>query len=144
MITDDQQLIRDSLKFLLERIPDVKEVLTAENGQVAIEILKENELDVIVMDLNMPIVNGIDAITEIRKFNQKVKILVLTSLLDDTLIQKALDQGANAYLLKNTSPENLITVIKKILTGEKVLDQTIAQNEEIHDIPSPSHSVAYI
>jgi DNA-binding NarL/FixJ family response regulator len=136
MVTDDQPIIRDGLKYLLERMSDCEEVLLAENGFEAIDILKENKIDVIIMDLNMPKLNGIDAITEIRQFNDTVKILVLTSNTDKPLIKKAFLAGANGYLLKNTSPENLINAIQKISQNIEILDQNLDPHADDFIAPS--------
>jgi DNA-binding NarL/FixJ family response regulator len=121
MAVDDHALFRRGLISLLEEMPEFFVTGEASNGQEALERIEEAQPDVLLLDINMPVMDGIQAIEAIRKVRPEQKILMLTiSQNDDDLID-AIVAGANGYLLKNTEPEVLRSTIQQIYDGHAVL-----------------------
>jgi YesN/AraC family two-component response regulator len=105
LLVDDQSLIRQGLRALLELEADLEIVGEAENGQQAINFVAEFQPDVVLLDIRMPIMDGVAATREIQKRFVKTKILVLTTFDDDEYVSAALQNGAMGYLLKDTPSE---------------------------------------
>ncbi|MEH2253689.1 response regulator transcription factor [Nostoc sp.] len=117
LLVDDQSLIRQGLKALLELEPDLEIVGEAENGEQAINLVAEFQPDVILLDIRMPIMDGVAATREIQKRFAKTKILVLTTFDDDEYVSAALQNGAMGYLLKDTPSEELAVAIRAVHKG---------------------------
>jgi RNA polymerase sigma factor, sigma-70 family len=117
LLVDDMRIIRECLKMIIEKNSDFEVVGSACNGFEAIEMCKKYRPDVILMDVIMPKLNGIDAITKIREENKKVKILVLSSIGDEDNIMKSIKNGADGYVLKDIGAEELILAIQCINKG---------------------------
>ncbi len=117
IVVDDQHLIRQGLKTLLELEPDLEIVGEAENGQQAVELAEKLQPDVILMDIRMPIMDGVAATREIKSKFAQTKILVLTTFDDDEYIKAALQHGAMGYLLKDTPSEELAVAIRAVQRG---------------------------
>jgi DNA-binding NarL/FixJ family response regulator len=117
LLVDDQNLIRQGLRALLELEPDLQVVGEAENGVVAIECVKTLNPNVVLMDIRMPVMDGVTATKEIcRQFTQ-VNILVLTTFDDDTYVSAAIANGAKGYLLKDTPSEEIAAAIRAVDRG---------------------------
>lgn len=124
IIADDSDFVRDGLKIIFE-LDDAFEVIgTAENGKEAVELAKSHKTDIILMDLEMPVMDGIAATKEITT-HELGKVLVLTTFDDDERIQKALSNGARGYLIKNHTPDKIKQMIKAVYNGVNVLDDCI-------------------
>ncbi len=117
LLVDDQSLIRQGLRALLELEPDLEIVGEAENGEQAIHLVAEFQPDVILLDIRMPIMDGVAATREIQKRFVKTKILVLTTFDDDEYVSAALQNGAMGYLLKDTPSEELAVAIRAVHKG---------------------------
>ncbi|WP_373528560.1 response regulator [Nostoc sp.] len=117
LLVDDQSLIRQGLRALLELEPDLEIVGEAENGEQAINLVAEFKPDVILLDIRMPIMDGVAATREIQKRFPKTKILVLTTFDDDEYVSAALQNGAMGYLLKDTPSEELAVAIRAVHKG---------------------------
>ena len=117
LLVDDQGLIRQGLRALLELEPDLEIVGEAENGQQAINLVAELQPDVVLLDIRMPIMDGVAATREIQKRFGKTKILVLTTFDDDEYVSAALQNGAMGYLLKDTPSEELAVAIRAVYKG---------------------------
>lgn len=117
LLVDDQSLIRQGLKALLELEPDIEIVGEAENGEQAINLVAQLQPDVILLDIRMPIMDGVAATREIQKRFAKTKILVLTTFDDDEYVSAALQNGAMGYLLKDTPSEELAVAIRAVHKG---------------------------
>jgi DNA-binding NarL/FixJ family response regulator len=117
LIVDDQQLVRDGIKALLEIKDDFTIVGTASDGQEAIEILQKKPVDVVLMDIRMPGLGGIEATSQIRKFNKDIRIIMLTTFNNDDYIVKAIKAGANGYLLKDIPKDDLAEAIRLAYRG---------------------------
>ena len=126
LIAEDQQIVREGLRALLERAPTLQVVGEAGDGEEAIRMAAELDPDVVVMDVGMPKVSGIQAVRAIRATRPHLPILGLSSSDDDHFVFPMLDAGANGYLLKSTSAAELIRAIHLVHTGGTILDPNIA------------------
>ncbi|MEI1373526.1 response regulator transcription factor [Nostoc sp. UHCC 0926] len=117
LLVDDQSLIRQGLRVLLELEPDLEIVGEAENGEQAINLVAKFQPDVVLLDIRMPIMDGVAATREIQKRFAKTKILVLTTFDDDEYVSAALQNGAMGYLLKDTPSEELAVAIRAVYKG---------------------------
>lgn len=117
LLADDQNLIRQGLKALLELEEDLEIVGEAENGEIALHLIEELHPDIVLMDIRMPIMDGVAATREIQNRFTKVKVLVLTTFDDDEYVKAALQNGATGYLLKDTPSEELAFAIRAVHKG---------------------------
>lgn len=127
LLVDDQGLIRQGLKALLELEPDLEIVGEAENGEIAINLVEKLQPDVVLMDIRMPIMDGVAATREIQKRFTTTKILVLTTFDDDEYVKAALQNGAMGYLLKDTPSEELAVAIRAVDKGYSQLGPGIVK-----------------
>ena len=126
LICDDQAVIRDGLELLLNLEKDFQVVGTAQDGEQAIELAAQKGPDLILMDLKMPVMNGIEATREIRTKFPAIKILVLTTYDDDEWVFDAVRAGASGYLLKDTPRQKIIEAIRGTMEGKSFVDPLIA------------------
>lgn len=142
MIVDDQQIIREGLAGMLSRESDLILVGMAEDGAEA--VLKAHDLqpDIILMDLRMPRLDGVEAIKRIRKVCPQTKFIVLTVYDNDDFIFEAIRAGAKAYLMKDISREELIRVIHAVHEGQAYLQPQITSRllDRVTDLPLPKDS----
>lgn len=124
-IVDDDDLIRESLKIIVGSNEDIDVKGTFKNGQELLKYLEGNYLDVVLMHIRMPILNGVETLAEIRRRDLKTKVIVLTTFDEDEYIEKSLNQGAIGYLLKNTTPDKIIDTIKMVYNGISVIQEDI-------------------
>lgn len=127
LIADDHPIVRQGLELVVSAQPDLELVAQASNGEEAVQSAKETQPDVIVMDLQMPVKDGLTAINEINQLEIDSKILVLTSFPDDEMVIKAVKTGAAGIMLKDSPPEKLLEAIRTVHRGESVLHPTIAR-----------------
>jgi DNA-binding NarL/FixJ family response regulator len=121
LLVDDQHIIRQGLKTMLESNADMQVVGEAENGQRALEQIPTLQPDLVVMDIRMPIMDGVAATRAIATQYPTVKVLVLTTFDDDEYVSQAMQRGAKGYLLKDTEPEALALAIRSIHLGHTQL-----------------------
>lgn len=121
VVVDDHALFRRGLISLLVEMPDFQVVGEASNGQEALQIIDRLKPDLILLDINMPVMNGIETLGEIRKLNPAPKVLMLTISQNDEDLIGAIVAGANGYLLKNAEPEVLRNTILQVVAGNSVL-----------------------
>lgn len=124
-IVDDDDLIRESLKIIVGSNEKIDVKGTFKNGQELLKYLEGNYLDVVLMDIRMPILNGVETLAEMRRRDLKTKVIVLTTFDEDEYIEKSLNQGAIGYLLKNTTPDKIIDTIKMAYNGISVIQEDI-------------------
>ncbi|MBO3461676.1 response regulator transcription factor [Aetokthonos hydrillicola Thurmond2011] len=117
LIVDDQSLIRQGLKVLLELEQDLEIVGEAENGEIAIKLVEAFNPDVVLMDIRMPVMDGVAATKEIQNRFTGSKVLVLTTFDDDEYVTAALQNGAMGYLFKDTPSEELAVAIRAVYKG---------------------------
>jgi two-component system, NarL family, response regulator LiaR len=137
LIADDHAIVREGLRALLATEPDLELVAEATDGIQAVDKARAFKPDVILLDLMMPRMDGVEAITEIKKDWQEARILVLTSFSDDEKVFSAIRSGALGYLLKDSSPQDLLHAIHTVANGEGFLSPTIASKvmREINQPP---------
>ena len=126
-ITDDHQIVRRGIRQLLSTEKGIEVVGEASNGKEAVAGVEELKPNIVLMDLVMPVMDGIEAIRQIKAGNPSVQILVLTSFATDDKVFPAIKAGALGYLIKDTSPDELISAIHQVHKGEPTLHPSIAQ-----------------
>lgn len=125
MVVDDHALFRRGLISLLEEMPEFQVVGEGSNGQEALDVLEQVRPDVLLLDINMPILDGIQTLAGIRKTDADQKVLMLTISQNDDDLIGAIVAGANGYLLKNAEPEALRNTIIQVFSGNSVLSPEI-------------------
>jgi len=118
LLVDDHQIIIDGLKSLLKNSDEIIVVAEANNGREALRILDILEIDVVLMDIDMPVLNGIDTLKEIGKQSFGVKVIILSMHNEAGMIKSLVSIGANGYLLKSCAQEELIGAIRKVASGQ--------------------------
>ena len=138
LIVDDHVIVRRGIKALLAETDDIEVIGEADNGQEAIRLAHELEPDVILMDLLMPKMDGIEATRQVTAQQPQLRVLVLTSFVGDEKIFPAIKAGALGYLLKDSEPSELIRSINRVHRGEPSLHSSIARKmiKEILDTPT--------
>lgn len=126
LIVEDHELTRFGLKTTFDGVDFVENVFEAEYAQKAIDIVNNNKIDLIVMDLGLPSMDGIEATKKIRSKNKEVKIVILTSHNDEKEVLDSLKAGANAYCSKEINPARLVEVVRSVLDGASWFDPSIA------------------
>jgi DNA-binding NarL/FixJ family response regulator len=126
IICDDQAIIRDGLEMLLKLEKDIEVVGQAQDGAEAVEMVKRAQPDLVLMDLKMPGLNGIEATRQIRTQHPQVKVLVLTTYDDDEWVFDAIRAGAAGYLLKDTPRAEVIKAVKGTAAGKSFVDPAVA------------------
>ena len=126
IICDDQAVVRDGLELLLSLEKDFQVVGCAQDGAEAVELTARHQPDLVLMDLKMPGMNGIEATRQIRARFPHVKVLVLTTYDDDEWLFDAIRAGASGYLLKDTPREKVIEAIRGTLAGKSFVDPSVA------------------
>ncbi len=126
IICDDQAVVRDGLEMLLNLEKDIEVVGTAQDGAEAVELAAQKKPDIMLMDLKMPGMNGIEATRQIRAKFPAVKVLVLTTYDDDEWVLDAIRAGASGYLLKDTPREEVVKAIRGTVEGKSFVDPAVA------------------
>ena len=126
IICDDQDIVRDGLELLLKLEPDIEVVGIATDGAEAIDLVEKEKPDLVLMDLKMPVMNGVDATREIKTKYPGVKILVLTTYGTDEWVFDAIRVGASGYLLKDAPREGVLSAIRGTIEGKTYVDPSVA------------------
>jgi len=125
LIAEDHTLLRDGIKSLLKSTPEFKVIAEAKDGLEAIKFTKQHSPDVILMDLSMPNMSGIDAIKIILKSDNNAKIIALTAHKSEEYVRATLESGAMGYILKEDTHKDLVTAIKSVIRGKIYLSPGI-------------------
>jgi DNA-binding NarL/FixJ family response regulator len=126
LIVDDQTLFRAGLSRLLNEDPRVEVVAQAADGADAAKLATKHKPDVVLMDLKMPVLDGIEATRQIIEANPEVKVLVLTTFETDSQVIQALKAGASGYVLKDSTADAIVSSIVAVMSGEKVMASAVA------------------
>jgi DNA-binding NarL/FixJ family response regulator len=126
LIVEDHELTRFGLKTAFESCEFIDTILEAESGESALELLDQNSIDLIIMDLGLPGMNGVEATKIIKKQNPEIKVVVLTSHNEVQEVLNSLKAGANAYCSKEINPKRLTEVVQSVLDGASWFDPSIA------------------
>lgn len=122
ILVDDHHIVRQGLEFLLSTVENLEVIEGFSDGESFLNYIAENELpDIVLLDLVMPNMNGIEITEKLKTTYPQIKILVLTSYIDDEHVISAIDKGADGYEMKDVEPEQLIDSINRVLNGEKVI-----------------------
>ncbi|MFD2445343.1 response regulator [Bacillus sp. CGMCC 1.16607] len=147
MIVEDQELIRKSLRIVLESISDIEVIGLAENGEEAIRFCENDIPDIILMDIQMPIMDGVRATQEIKERWPEIKVIILTTFQDITHVRNALHAGAEGYILKAVDPDFLIKGIELVFHGGSLVPQHLAKevfqamSSEVYDKDGQNSSI---
>jgi len=145
LLVEDQALVRQGLKMMIEQDPQLKVVAEAENGLEALHEMEQHIIDLVIMDIRMPVMNGLEATRKIKERWPDVKILILTTFNDDEYAVQALKDGANGFLLKTAEQQKLIQAIYSCMKGGMTIHEDVAakmvpkllqKSKQVHvDIP---------
>jgi DNA-binding NarL/FixJ family response regulator len=127
LLADDHSLVRAGIRALVQRVNGVEVVGEASNGREAFRLVKECEPDVVLMDVAMPELNGLDAIPRILQQDPKIAVIILSMHATREYVQRALQAGAAGYVLKNAAVDELETAIRTVARGEKYLTPAISE-----------------
>lgn len=134
-VVDDHQIFLDGIVSLLDDEPNIKIAGTAHNGKQALERIKSTKVDVVLMDINMPEMDGMEATKQLKKTHPDIKILMLTMHSEPRFIKESLEIGAKGYVMKNISKDDLIKAIETVYQDKSYLDQD-SQEKLINSISS--------
>ncbi|MCD9875152.1 response regulator [Streptomyces guryensis] len=145
LIADDQMMVREGFSVLLNAMPDIEVVGEAVNGREAVDRVRELSPDVVLMDIRMPELNGIEATREIVAANSTAKVLVLTTFDLDEYVYQALRAGASGFLLKDASARQLADGVKVVASGEALLAPSVTKRlitefSKLSEVPRALHS----
>ncbi|MES1262454.1 MAG: response regulator transcription factor [Acidobacteriota bacterium] len=127
LIADDHGIVRTGLKLLFERIADISVIGEACDGRDAVRLAEKLQPDIVVMDIGMPLLNGLEAAARIIRANERIGIIILSMHTDESYIVRALDAGAKGYLLKENADEDIERAVRSVMTGKPFFSPSIAQ-----------------
>ena len=127
LVADDHGIVRTGLKLLFERIPDFQVVGEASDGREAVRLAASLEPSVVIMDIGMPLLNGLEATAQIVRGNERVGVIILSMYADESYIVRALDAGARGYLLKDNADDDIERAIRSVVLGRPFFSPSIAQ-----------------
>lgn len=150
LLVEDYQHTRKTTAYGLKSLIKDVEIFESDNGLAAVNFIKNGNIpEVILMDISMPVMNGIDAARQIKQILPDVKIIMLTSFDDEKLVLSSFNSGANAYCLKNIKPDDLVGVIKSVINGAIWIDPSIARfildlfKNNIFQVPEQNDTKSY-
>ncbi len=141
LVVDDQNLVREGMAAILAFQPDVEVVGQAQNGIEAVQLAKKLKPDVILLDMVMPLQDGLATIPKIREISPDIRILVLSSFAESSQVYQAIRTGALGYLLKDTPRAHLLQAIREVASGQASIHPSIAM-KVIHEFEKPAESGA--
>ncbi len=125
VIADDHGVVRKGLRLLLEQYPDIQVIGEAANGRDVVKLAQELQPEVVLLDVAMPLLNGIDAAEQIKKGNDRIGLIVLTMYADEGYVLRALHAGVKGYLLKESAEEDLARAVKAVSEGKPFFSPAI-------------------
>ena len=132
LIADDHGIVRQGLRMYLRFDPDLEVVGEAPNGKEAVELANQLKPDIVLMDILMPLMDGLEATAVIRRELPDTEVIALTSVLDDALIQQTIRAGAIGYIMKDTGSDELCRAIHAAAAGQVQLSRQVAQRMAVH------------
>ncbi len=144
LVADDHPLLRSGLKQVLSLEPDLEVIGEAENSDQVLRLVKDENFDVLVLDLSMPGRGGLDVLRDIRRENPSLPILILSMHSEDQFAVRAIKAGANGYVSKDTAGTEVVKAIRKVITGKKYVSPSLAEmlaNALDHDAERPPHEM---
>ena len=140
LIVDDHALVRMGIRRLLDDLPDMIVVAEAENGEVALALVKKHHPDVVLLDMKMPGIDGWEVTRRLKKSNPDIKIIAVTSMNVEPLPIRVLQLGAMGFLTKESGAEEMADAIRKVFKGERYLSAVIAQKMAISSLQESQES----
>ncbi len=128
LIADDHHVVRKGLVFFLQTQPDLEIVGEASNGEEALKLATSLDPHIVLMDLSMPVLDGIEATKELKKQAPHIQVMILTSFSDQDHVIPALEAGASGYQLKESDPDELVAAIQKLMNGENQLHPKVTSH----------------
>lgn len=125
LVADDHDIIRHGLKRIISFEKDMNIVCEAENGQKVLKLLNQHEIDVVLLDCNMPIMNGIEVLKSIKERGYKTKVIMLTVENDRRTLHTAINIGADGYMLKDSAGTEIAEAVRMVHNGEKYIDKSL-------------------
>lgn len=127
LIADDHSVVRKGLVQIISEIDDISEIDEAKDGYEALSKVKENDYDLLVLDISMPNKNGLDVLKDLKNLKLKLPVLVLSTYPEELFAVRAFKSGASGYLNKNSAPEELSNAIKIVMSGAKYISKALAE-----------------
>jgi len=127
LIADDHAVVRQGIRQILSDAPEVRIVAEASTGAEALELMRESDVDLVILDLSMPGLNGLDVVRQLRHDSPAVRILVLSVHPEEQYAVRVMKAGASGYLTKDSAPEQLISALRYIAGGHKYVTATLAE-----------------
>ncbi|MCW3104775.1 MAG: DNA-binding response regulator [Bacteroidetes bacterium] len=140
IIVEDHDILREGLRSLLGDEPAIRIVADAPNGKVLLDYLETTPADVILMGINMPVMNGVEATRIVSEEYSHIKVLVLSMLDHPSYVEQAMQAGAKGYLLKNSGKEELVHAIREVAAGNQYISKRISEAHASADSPVPKIS----
>src|SRR5678809_1409879 len=132
LIADDHQLIIDGLIKILETEKTIGNIYSVNNGKEAVDKALTCNIDCVIMDINMPVLNGLEATKLIKKAKPEIKVIVVSMLYDASIVSKMMKAGADAFINKDTGKTELLKAIEKLMNNEKYISPEISNNLFTH------------
>ncbi len=127
LLADDHSIVRSGIASLLSLSEDIEVVAEAENGREAVDLTLQKEPDIVLMDIGMPILNGLEATRQIKKHLPKTRVLILSGYDNDEYILQVVQSGANGYILKNTVTKDLYAAIRSVKSGQAFFSPSVSK-----------------
>jgi two-component system, NarL family, response regulator DegU len=125
LIADDHSIIREGLKRIIGFEENLTVIGEAENGERVMLPIKQNKPDVMLLDMNMPLMSGIEVLKRIKELSNDIKVIMLTVENDSSIIHEAIDMGADGYMLKDSAGTEIVNAIRTVYKGEKYIDKSL-------------------
>lgn len=144
LLADDEAVVRMGVRAVLASAPDIDVVAEADNGHDAVEAVRAHRVDVAVLDIRMPGLDGLDAAAEIRRLGTETAVLVLTTFADDSYITRALGEGAGGFVLKTGDPNEIVAGVRAVAAGAAYLSPLVARRvvDRLADRPQATEGLA--
>ena len=127
LLADDHKIVRDGLKALLEDESDMQVAAEAEDGGAVLQIVKNQPVDIIVMDISMPGMNGIDCTHAVKNYDPAIKVLALTMMEEEQHIRNMIKAGASGYIMKESGQDELVQAVREVLAGNHYFSESVTQ-----------------
>ena len=127
LMVDDHLIVREGIKRIINDIPDMHIIAEASNGNEAMELILKNTYDIVLLDISMPILNGLQTLKLIKKHNNKLPVLMLSMHSEEQYAMRSIKAGASGYMTKEVATQELVSAIRKINDGRKYISKEVAE-----------------
>lgn len=140
LLVDDHELVRTGIRKILDEVKGLKVIGEVETGEDAVKFCRQNQPDVVLMDMNMPGIGGLEATKKIIRYSPDIKVIVLTVHSEDPFPTKVMQIGAAGYLTKGAAPDEMVNAIRAVNSGQRYLTAEIAQQMALSQFKSPDEN----